>query len=125
MASRWAFRILSRRIFPTSRGMMVSVLTPQDQRAFQVDCSAIPVGSFRAGANLVSVAIGQRISRLEGEKMWESVVVRCKEEGDELCVEVLVFHPGWDKPLPIACVCSHRRMVGQTQERGPLRVSFD
>ena len=104
---------------------MASVLAPQDQRAFQVDCSAIPVGSFRAGADLVSVAIGQRITRVEGEEMWESVVVRCKDEGNELCVEVLVFHPGWDKPLQMACVRSHRRMAGQTQEREPLRVSLD
>jgi hypothetical protein len=104
---------------------MASVLAPQDQRAFQVDCSATPVGSFRAGADLVSVAIGQRISRLEGEEMWESVVVRCKEEGNELCVEVLVFHPEWDKPLQIACVRSHRRIVGQGQGGEPLRVSLD
>ena len=104
---------------------MVSVLAPQDQRAFQVDCSAIPVGSFRSGADLVSVAIGQRISRLEGEEMWESVVVRCKEEGNELCVEVLVFHPGWDKPLQIACVRSHRWRDGQSQGAEPLRVSLD
>jgi hypothetical protein len=104
---------------------MASVLAPQDQRAFQVDCSAIPVGSFRAGADLVSVAIGQWISRLEGEEMWESVVVRCKEERDELCVEVLVFHPGWDKPLRIACVRSHRGTERQSQAAEPLRVSLD
>jgi len=104
---------------------MASVLAPQDQRAFQVDCSAIPVGSFRAGADLVSVAIGQRITRVEGEEMWESVVVRCKEEGDELCVEVLVFHPGWDKPLRIACVRSHRGTDGPSQGAEPLRVSLE
>ena len=104
---------------------MASVLAPQDQRAFQVDCSAIPVGSFRAGADLVSVAIGQWISRLEGEEMWESVVVRCKEERDELCVEALVFHPGLDNPLQIACVRSHRRMVGRLRGESRFALALD
>jgi len=51
--------------------------------------------------------------------------VRCKDEGNELCVEVLVFHPGWDKPLQIACVRSHRGTDGQSQGAEPLRVSLD
>jgi hypothetical protein len=62
---------------------------------------------------------------LEGEEMCESVVVRCKEEGNELCVEVLVFHPGWDKPLQIVCVRSLPGMDGQSLGAEALRVSLD
>jgi len=104
---------------------MSSILAPRDQRAFQVDCSAPPAGSFRAGADNLSVAVGQRICRFDGEEMWDSVLVRCKEEGNELCVEVLVFHPEWDKPLQIACVRSQRGMEGQSQGAETLRVSLD
>lgn len=104
---------------------MTSIFAPQDKRAFQVDCSAIPVGSFRAGVDILSVAIGQRICRADGEEMWDSVLVRCKEEGNELSVQVLVFHPEWDRPLQIACIRTLRGMAGQSQGEEPLRLSLE
>ena len=108
---------------------MTSVFAPQDQRAFQVDCSAIPVGSFRAGVDLLSVAIGQRICKSNGvsnvEEMWDSVVVRCKEENNELSVQVLVFHPGWDRPLQIACIRSRRGIESESQDVEPVRLSLE
>jgi hypothetical protein len=57
-----------------------NVLKPKDDRAFDVDCTASPVGSFRAGADSVSVTIGQRIRRSRGEEMWHSVTIQCGEE---------------------------------------------
>lgn len=86
---------------------MKSVLEPKDKRAFQIDCSANPVGSFRAGADTLSVAIGQRIRRFGGEEIWESVIVHCKKDQDELSVRVLVCHPAWDEPREIVCIRSN------------------
>src|SRR6266446_2948937 len=59
---------------------MPDVLEPKHGSTFQVDCTASPVGSFRAGAGSVSVTIGQRIRRLGREEMWDCVAIHCKEE---------------------------------------------
>lgn len=88
---------------------MSSVLEPKDNRAFGIDCSANPVGSFRAGANSLSVKIGQRISRFGAEEIWDSVIIQCHTRGDELTIRVLVCHPAWDEPQEIACIRSNPR----------------
>jgi len=85
-----------------------SVLEPKDSRSFQVLCSAEPVGSLRAGADSLSVRIGQRIFRLGAEEIWESVIVQGNNNGDQLTVRVLVCHPDWDEPIQIACIRSNR-----------------
>jgi hypothetical protein len=88
-----------------------------DNRAFQIDCSVNPTGSFRAGANSLSVKIGQRISRFGAEEIWESVIVQGSTTGGELTVRVLVCNPDWDEPLQIACVRSNRSSK-HTSENG-------
>ena len=95
---------------PHARG----ILAPKDSRAFAVDCSASPVGSFRAGADTLAVTIGQRIRRFGGEEMWDSVTIQCKEEGGALSVRILVCNPDWETPLQIACIRSQPKMASQT-----------
>ena len=85
---------------------MKSILEPKDGRSFQVHCSAQPVGSFRAGADSLSVKIGQRISRFGAEEIWDSVIIHGDASGDELTVRVLVCHPAWEEPQEIACIRS-------------------
>ena len=88
---------------------MSSALEPKDNRAFGIDSSATPVGSFRAGADSLSVKIGQRISRFGAEEIWDSVIIHGDTHGDELTVRVLVCHPAWDEPQEIACIRSSPR----------------
>ena len=104
---------------------MKAILTPKDDRAFQVNCSARPVGSFRAGADSVSVTIGQGIRRLGGEEIWDSVVVRCKEEGDQPTVRVFVCHPDWEAPLQVACIRSQPKVDSQTSGMDVLRCNLE
>lgn len=102
-----------------------TVLKPKDSRAFEVDCTASPVGSFRTGADSLSVTIGQRIRRLGGEEMWDSVIAQCREEGNELTVRVLVCNPDWDGPLQIACIRSELPGEGPLKSGGSLRCSLE
>ena len=104
---------------------MPDVLEPKHGRTFQVDCTASPVGSFRAGTDSVSVTISQRICRLGGEEMWDSVIIQCKEEGDEPAVRVLVCHPGWDEPLRVACIRSRSRIGVPSHDGEILQVSLE
>ena len=94
---------------------MKSVLEPKDNRAFEIDCTANPAGRFVAGADALSVKIGQRIRRLGGEEIWNSVVVHCEKGQDELMVRVLVCHPDWDEPNEIACIRSARNTAKRGQ----------
>ena len=103
---------------------MNNILAPQDNRAFQIDCSANPVGSLRAGADSLSVTIGQRVRRVDGEEMWDSVIIRCREEGDEPTVRVLVCHPGWEEPLQVACIRSEPRIGAPSDDGEILQVSL-
>ena len=103
---------------------MKAILAPKDDRTFQVNCSASPVGSFRTGADSLSVTVGQRIRGLDGEEMWDSVTIQCRNEDGERTVRVLVCHPGWDEPLEVACIRSHPRI--EPPSRGEtLRVSLE
>lgn len=90
---------------------MKSVLDPKDNRLFQIDCSAEPTGAFRAGADRLSVRIGQRICSLGGEEIWDSVVVHCEKGQDELTVRILVCNPDRDEPIEIASIRSARNTV--------------
>jgi hypothetical protein len=102
-----------------------SVLEPKDKRAFQVDCTASPAGSFRAGADSLSVTIGQRICRAGREEMWDSVVVHGRQDGDEFVLRVLVCHPAWDWPVEIACLRSQLRMGAPAERKESFSCEFD
>ena len=104
---------------------MRRVLEPKDNRAFQVDCSADPSGSFRAGADNLSVTIGQRICRFGSEEMWDSVVVECREEGDALKVRILLCNPDWDGPRQIASIRSQPRILAPGDDREALSISLE
>src|SRR5580704_2506743 len=93
---------------------MSAVLQAKDNRLFQIDCSAEPTGSFRAGADRLSLRIGQRIRRLGAEQIWDSVIVEASNDGDDLTIRVLLCHPDWDEPIEIACI----RSAQDTARRG-------
>ena len=103
---------------------MKNTFAPQDNRVFQICCSARPVGSFRAGANSLTVTIGQRMRSPGGEEMWDSVTIQCREEGSELAIRVLVCHPGWDEPLQVACIRSPSRIAARSHGEF-LQVSLE
>src|SRR5260370_5646212 len=103
---------------------MPDVLEPKHGRTFQVDCTSSPVGSFRAGADSVSVTIGQRIRRLGGEEMWDSVIIQCKEESGVPTVRVLVCHPGWDGPLQVVRIRSQSRIGAPSPDGEILQMSL-
>ena len=111
------------------RAQMVSicenVLKTKDSRAFEVDCTASPVGAFRAGADSLSVTIGQRIRRFGGEEMWDSVTIQCRDEGSELVIRVLVCHPGWDEPLQVVCIRSAWEIGANSDDPEALWVSLE
>jgi len=103
-----------------------NVLKPKDGRAFEVDCTASPAGSLRAGADSLSVTIGQRVRRLGGEEMWHSVTIQCwEEEGGELMVRVLVCNPDWDRPVQVACIRSQPKIDSQTSGMELLRCNLE
>ena len=104
---------------------MPDVLEPKRGSTFQVDCTASPVGSFRAGADSVSVMISQRIRRLGGEEMWDSVIIQCKEESDVPTVRVLVCHPDWDEPLQVACIRSQPKLDSPISHVESLRFNLE
>jgi hypothetical protein len=104
---------------------MKGILAPKDDRAFQVNCSASPVGSFRTGADSLSVTVGQRIRGLDGEEMWDSVTIQCRDEGGERTVRVLVCHPDWDEPLQVACIRSQPKIDSQTSGIELLRCNLE
>jgi hypothetical protein len=103
---------------------MNSILEPKDNRAFQIDCSANPVGSFRTGADSLSVKIGQRISRFGTEEIWDSVIIQGDANGDELTVRVLVCHPAWDEPQEIACIRSSPRVENPPDDSQALNCTL-
>jgi len=101
-----------------------SVLEPKDSRSFQVVCSAQPVGSFQAGADSLSVKIGQRISRFGAEQVWDSVIIHGDANGDELTIRVLVCHPSWDEPQEIACIRSSPRVGNPPDDAQALNCTL-
>jgi hypothetical protein len=103
---------------------MSSILEPKDNRAFGIDCSANPVGRFQAGADSLSVKIGQRISRFGAEEIWDSVIIQGDTNGDELTVRVLVCHPSWDEPKEIACIRSSPRVENPPDDGQALNCTL-
>jgi hypothetical protein len=101
-----------------------NILEPKHNRAFQIDCSAEPIGSFRAGADRLSVRIAQRIWRLGVEEIWDSIIVQSSHKGDDLMIRVFVCHPDWDEPIEIACIRSAQDAAkrGQPIECHPEQV---
>jgi hypothetical protein len=103
---------------------MSSILEPKDNRAFGIDCSANPVGHFQAGADSLSVKIGQRISRFGAEEIWDSVVIRGDANGEELTIRILVCHPAWDEPQEIACIRSSPRVGNPPDDAQALNCTL-
>lgn len=103
---------------------MKSILEPKDNRAFQIDCSANPVGSLRTGADSLSVKIGQRISRFGAEEIWDSVIIRGDTDGNDLTVRVLVCHPAWDEPQQIACIRSSPHVESSADDGQALNCTL-
>jgi hypothetical protein len=103
---------------------MNAVLQAKDNRLFQIDCSAEPTGSFRAGADRLSLRIGQRIRRFGAAEIWDSVIVQASNDDDDLTIRVLLCHPDWDGPIEIACIRSARESArrGQPIECHPEQV---
>jgi hypothetical protein len=69
------------------------------------------------------VAIGQRIRRFGNEEIWESVIVQCEKDQDELTVRVLVCHPAWDEPREIVCISSNPLVENSAADGQPLILS--
>lgn len=103
---------------------MKSILEPKDGRSFQVHCSAQPVGSFRAGADSLSVKIGQRITRFGAEEIWDSVIIQGDTNGEELTIRILVCHPSWDEPQEIACIRSSPRVPNSPDDAQALNCTL-
>ena len=103
---------------------MNAVLQTRDNRLFQIDCSAEPTGSFRAGADRLSLRIGQRIRRLGAEEILESVIVQAGNDHGDLTIRVFLCHPDWDEPIEIACIRSAQDAAkrGQPIECHPEQV---
>ena len=86
---------------------MDDVLSVKDNRKFEVECSAGEAGGLSVGSEFVSVKVGQRVRRGGIDQMWHSIGVLAKEdEGGNLVIRVLVFHPDWAEPLQIASIKS-------------------
>src|SRR5437762_14180988 len=91
----------------------VDVLTVKDNQKFEVHCRAGDAGELCAGAESVSVKVGQRLRRDGGQEIWHSVGVYAKEEEDgTLVIQVLVFNPDWR---------SEERRVGKECRSGWLQ----
>jgi hypothetical protein len=83
-----------------------NAVAAKDGRRFELHCKAGDAGQSLAGAAL-SVRVSQRVRRGGNEEMWDSEGVYAQEEEDgSLVVRVLVFNPGWDEALQIACIRS-------------------
>ncbi len=106
------------------KSVVKSILEPKDGRSFQVHCSAQPVGSFRAGADSLSVKIGQRITRFGAEEIWDSVIIHGDTNGEELTIRILVCHPSWDEPQEIACIRSSPRVPNSPDDAQALNCTL-
>lgn len=92
-------------------------------RKFKVWCNAGDTGRLEVQSNSISVRIGQQIGGKNGAKMWESVLVMCKEqENGVLAVEVVICHPDWEEPLRVAALQSN---LGEEAHQGQARLKCD
>ena len=73
------------------------------QTNFRVQCDAGDPGQFEISNSNIKLKIGQRIRREGQDEMWDSLRVVCQEKEDgSLAVEIVIFHPRWEKALRIA-----------------------
>src|SRR5215472_14584979 len=80
---------------------------------FEVRCNAGKNGALQAGAEALSVQIGQRVRRKGSEEIWNSVAVYAEEtEEGSLAIRVIVSNPDWDEPLQIASIVSRPQDAG-------------
>lgn len=78
-----------------------------DQTNFRVQCDAGHSGQFEVANSNVKLKVGQRIRKDGQDEMWDSLRVACQEQEDgSLAVEIVIFHPQWDKALRIAYAVS-------------------
>jgi hypothetical protein len=47
---------------------------------------------------------------------WESVIVQCRDEGEEPTVHVFVFHPDWAEPIEVITIRSDQSEGGKRLE---------
>jgi hypothetical protein len=79
---------------------MPSDLTQPD---FKVRCHVEGSGHFEVLGNTVGLRVGQRIHNQGREELWDSLRVDCRERADgSFEIEVVVFQPGWERPVRIA-----------------------
>lgn len=78
-----------------------------NSRKFEVDCNAGKSGSLQAGAESLSVQVGQRIRKDGAEQIWYSLsVYASQDDNGDLVIRVLISNPDWDEPLQIARITS-------------------
>jgi hypothetical protein len=88
----------------------VKVNGRDESRKFKVWCNAGDTGHLEVQSDRASVRIGQRIEGAGSTEIWESVLVKCREqENGVLVVEVIICHPDWEEPLKIATLESNLR----------------
>ncbi len=74
-------------------------------------------------ANGLAVAVGQMIEQNGQQKIWDSVLLLCKEESDgTLTIRVIVSNPDWNGPLQIACTRSRPQ---DSESMTPLACNLD
>lgn len=74
---------------------------------FRVQCEAGHAGQFETANSNIKLKVSQRIRKDGREEMWDSMRVGCHEQEDgSLAVEIIIFHPQWDKPMCIAYAVS-------------------
>lgn len=71
----------------------------------------------------LSVLVSQWIRRNGREELWNSVIVRCDEEGDgTMTVRVIIANPDWEQPVQIACL---RSRPGDAKSLTPLACDLN
>ncbi|HEV2289165.1 MAG TPA: hypothetical protein VGR81_09455 [Candidatus Acidoferrales bacterium] len=74
-------------------------------------------------SNGLAVAVGQMIWQDGQQKIWDSILLLCKEESDgTLTIRVIVSNPDWDGPLQIACTRSRPQ---DPESMTPLACNLD
>lgn len=70
----------------------------------------------------LSVLVSQWIRRNRREELWNSVIIRCDEEGDgTMTVRVIIANPDWEQPVQIACLQSR---PGDAKSLTPLACNL-
>ena len=76
-------------------------------KSFEVRCEPHDQRHALIATLGLSLSVGQRIRRNGRDQMWDSIIVRCAEEGDgTLAVRILISNPDWEELLQIAHIRS-------------------